>query len=176
MTAAIVLTGGTGRRLGGVDKATLELDGVRLIDHALAAVDGSAEIVVVGPEVGGVAGVRFVREQPAYGGPAAGLAAGLAATVGDPVMVLAVDLPRVTRATVARLLQAARDHDGAVLVDATGRRQLALVVARAPLAATLPDDAGGLPLWRVVEPLDLAEVPAHADEARDVDTWADLES
>jgi hypothetical protein len=37
-----------------------------------------------------------------------------------------------------------------------------------------PDDAHGLPLHRLLAPLDLAVVTARPGEARDVDTWADL--
>lgn len=169
----MILTGGTGRRLGGADKARLVVDGVRLVDRALAAVAGASEVVVVGPPLEGVE-ARFVRESPEYGGPAAGVAAGLRAAGADLVAVVAVDLPHVTAATVRRLLEAVGTGDGSVLVDADGRRALALVVRRAALAAHLPDDPTGLPLWRLLAPLDLTEVAARDDEADDVDTWEDL--
>ena len=110
--AAVVLSGGTGARLGGADKAALEVGGRTLLVRALEAVAGAEEIVVVGPTVGIVdpaaAAVRFVVEDPPGGGPAAGLLAGLAALApGSPlVVVLAVDMPYVGPATVARLLDA----------------------------------------------------------------------
>ncbi|HCS59936.1 MAG TPA: molybdopterin-guanine dinucleotide biosynthesis protein, partial [Microbacterium sp.] len=49
MTAAIILTGGRASRLGGVDKASVEIDGIPLVDHVYAAVTGCAPIIAVGP-------------------------------------------------------------------------------------------------------------------------------
>lgn len=188
--SAVVLTGGTGRRMGGVDKAGVEVDGRPMLVWALAAVEGALETVVAGPEAPTLlaqlpalsethvaAPVRFVREHPAGGGPAAGLlAARDALTVRAPhLLVLAVDMPRVSTATVARLLEAAASREGAVLTDADGRRQLCLAVETAALDRVRPEgDAAGLGLFRLVADLDLAEVAPVADEACDIDTWDDL--
>ena len=171
---AALLTGGTARRLGGIDKAGLVVGGRSLLDRALAAVAGAGEVVVVGDPVAGHP-LRFVREDPPYGGPGAGLATGVRALSGELAVVLAVDLPFVTPATIGRLLAAAAGRDGAALVDAGGRRQLALVVRRAVLLGALPEATAGLPLWRLLDGLDLAEVGAEGDESHDIDTWADLE-
>ena len=122
--------------------------------------------------------MTFTREDPPYGGPVAGLLAGRDALPAGPhaLGVLAVDMPRVTADTVRRLRAAAAGHDGAFLVGADGRRQLAAVLARGPLDAVRPDPEGqhGMALHRLLAGLDLAEVPAEGAEARDVDTWADL--
>ena len=48
---AVVLAGGTGARLGGVDKAAIELDGVTLLERTLTTTMSATEVVVVGPEV-----------------------------------------------------------------------------------------------------------------------------
>ena len=179
--AAVILSGGTGRRLGGADKAALELDGRTLLERALAAVAGAVEVVVVGPPVDDLAAadpaarVRFVVEEPPGGGPAAGLLAGLDALPRAAlVVVLAVDMPYVAPATVSRLLDAVeRDgSDGAFLADEGGRRQLAGVLRPDRLAP--PDDRHGLPLHRLLDRLDLTSVPAVDREAVDVDTWADV--
>jgi len=171
---AVVLTGGTARRLDGADKASLVVGGRSLLERALAAVAGAGDVVVVGDPVEGQP-VRFVREDPPYGGPGAGLATGVRTLSDELAVVLAVDLPFVTTATIARLLAAAEGRDGAVLVDGGGRRQLALVVRREVLLARLPEAISGLPLWRLLEGLDLADVGAEGDESHDIDTWADLE-
>jgi molybdopterin-guanine dinucleotide biosynthesis protein A len=167
--SAVVLAGGAGRRLGGVDKAALELGGRTLLDRALEAVAGADEVVVVGDPHPAPPGVRFVREDPPYGGPAAALLAGLAALPEGPVAVLACDMPGVTAATFERLRTAADGHDGSVLVDADGRRQPALVLLTRPSAET---EAAAL--WRLLAPLDLVAVAALGLEHRDVDTWADV--
>jgi len=177
--AAVVLAGGTASRLDGADKASVELDGRTLLEHALDAVVDADEVVAVMPEsVPTSRPVTVTREDPAYGGPVAGLLAGTDALVApaDLVVVLAVDMPWVTPATVRRLREAAAGHDGAFLVDAQGRRQLAGVLDGPRLAAVSPtlEDRHGMPLHRLLLPLDLVDVPARDRESRDVDTWADL--
>ena len=174
--AAVVLAGGTAARLDGADKAGVEYAGRTLLEHALAATAGAAETVVVGDPVPTSRPVSFAREEPAYGGPAAGLLAGRDALAVTPprLLVLAVDMPRVGPATVTRLLAAAAGHEGAFLTDRGGRRQLAGVVDVAALDRVRPDDAHGLPIHRLLASLDLAAVASLDDEAADVDTWADL--
>lgn len=177
---AVILAGGAGARLGGVDKASLEYAGQRLLDHALAAVAGAHDVVVVGDPLPTHVPVRFVREVPAYGGPAAALLTGRDALRSTPaqLVVLAVDMPRVTTATVRRLREAAQGHDGAFLVDASGRRQVAgvLEVVRfdAVRVTRATADPSGLALHHLLADLDLVEVPALGREGRDVDTWDDL--
>jgi len=175
---AVVLAGGTAARMGGADKASIELDGRTLLAWALDAVVDAGEVVVLGDWVRTDRPVTFTREDPAQGGPAAGLLAGLDAFARRParLVVLAVDMPRVSMDTVARLRAAAEGHDGAVLCGPGGRRQLAMVLDAERLHAVRPPYAEehGLPLHRLLAPLDLAEVPARGDEAWDVDGWADL--
>jgi molybdopterin-guanine dinucleotide biosynthesis protein A len=173
--AAVVLSGGTGRRLGGTDKAGLRLGGGTLLARALDAVAGADEVVVVGPETPTAYPVVFVLEHPPGGGPAAGLIAGLLALEGRHarVVVLAVDMPYVAAETVARLLEAlGPDADGAFLADPDGRRQLAGVLR--PDRLTISGDPHGLPLHRLLAGLELTPVPTTGREALDVDTWEDV--
>ena len=180
---AVVLTGGTARRLHGLDKAGIEIDGVTLLERALHATLAAAEVVVVGDEVPTTRPVTWAREDPPGGGPAAGLLAGTDrfARPPDLVCVLAVDMPKVNAGTIARLtwaVEADPGVDGAVLVDATGHRQPLAAVYRLPsLRAARPADRAaehGLPVRRLVGDLRLVEVPTVGDEARDVDTPEDL--
>jgi molybdopterin-guanine dinucleotide biosynthesis protein A len=139
---AIVLAGGSGRRLGGRDKPALPVGGRSMLRRVLDAVAGASPRVVVGPARTDLPpDVVQVRERPPGGGPVAALAAGLAALNADAgsiagtgsmadadagfVAVLAADLPFLTSADVDALRQAARvgDRDGAVLLDADGRQQ-----------------------------------------------------
>jgi molybdopterin-guanine dinucleotide biosynthesis protein A len=178
--AAVILTGGTASRLGGLDKAGLELADRSLLDRALAAVAGADEVVVVGPPAPAPAGVRFTREEPPGGGPLAGIAAGVATlTPGHRrVVVLAVDMPHVTADTVARLLTASQGVDGvdgvdgAWLTDGDGRRQLAGAVD--PALVPAPDEARGAPARTLMTAGRVCDVPALLDEADDVDTWEDV--
>ncbi len=170
----MVLTGGAAARLDGADKAAIEHAGRTLLEHALAAVAEASEVVVVGPAVPTSRAVTFTRESPPGGGPLAGLSAGVAALLGDPglVVVLAVDMPHVTAETVARLLAAVGDGDGAWLADDAGRRQLAGVVPRGLVPG--PGESYGVPMRRLMGLDRTVDVASVGHEADDVDTWSDL--
>jgi molybdopterin-guanine dinucleotide biosynthesis protein A len=176
--SAIILAGGRGTRLAGVEKAGVEVGGRTLLEWSLDAVADAREVVVVGEQVPTARPVTFTREDPRYGGPAAGLLTGFDALLDRPAYVaaVAVDMPRLTMATMRRLVEAAADRDGAVLTGPDGRRQLAVVLASARLQAVRPghEQQHDLALWRLLAPLELVEVPARGEEHRDVDTWADL--
>src|SRR4051794_27690959 len=73
---AIVGAGGRGTRLGGVDKASLDVAGRSLLERVLDAVAAARTVVVVGDERPTGRPVRWTREQPAYGGPVAAAYAG----------------------------------------------------------------------------------------------------
>ena len=175
---AVILAGGTGARMDGADKSSVEHAGRTLLEHAIEALVDASEVVVVGDPVPTARPVTFTRESPRYGGPVAALLTGRDALLRTPrtVGVLAVDMPRVTAATFRRLHEAAQGRDGAFLTDPDGRRQLAGVVDAARLDAVRPgiEDQHGLPMHRLLAGLDLAAVAPVGDEGRDVDTWADL--
>ena len=173
---AIVLAGGTAVRMDGVDKASIELDGVTLLERALAATMTAVEVVVVGDQVPTTRPVTWTTEDPRSGGPAAGLLAGLDRFLRPPdlVAVLAVDMPRVSPGTFARLLDAVGAADGAQLTDRDGRVQpLCAVYRRTSLEAARPasqEDEHGLSVQRLLSTLDLVPVRAVDREAEDVDT------
>ncbi len=183
---AILVAGGSGRRLGLVDKPALLLDGRRLLDIALAAVT-PARTVVVGPERILPAGVLQTRETPPGGGPAAAVVAGLTALVprsgdigsADLVAVLAADLPGIDATAVDSLTAALHrvGGHGAVLIDPDGRNQYLAGVWR---LAALDDAARSRPSWhggRVADllgPLISVRVPTTRRTAADIDTAADL--
>lgn len=180
---AVILTGGTAARMDGADKASVEVDGVTLLERALHATMAALDVVVVGEQVPTSRPVTFTLEDPLHGGPAAGLLAGLDRLRPglDLVLALAVDMPRVEAGTVARLTWAVEgdpEADAACLVDPEGRRQpLAAVYRVDALRAARPksaEDEHGLAMHRLVGGLRVVEVPVVGDEARDVDTWEDL--
>lgn len=177
--AGVILAGGTAARMGGIDKAAIELHGRTLLELAVEAFLDADEVVVVAPDaVPTSRPVTTVCEDPPHGGPVAGLLAGVDALLRRPrlVGVLAVDMPRVSQTTMRRLRQAAHGQDGAFLVDGEGRRQLAGVLEPGALAGVRPDKERqhGMALHRLLAPLRLAEVASGGDEAVDIDSWTDL--
>lgn len=175
----VLLTGGTAARMDGIDKSSLELGGRTLLEIGLDAFLDADEVVVVGPPlVPTTRPVTFTREDPPFGGPVAGLLTGVDALLRPPgtVGVLAVDMPHVSAHTFRRLRMAARGRDGAFVLDETGRRQLCGVLGAAALARVRPgpEESHGMAMRALLSGLDLAEIAGIGDEARDIDTWADL--
>jgi molybdopterin-guanine dinucleotide biosynthesis protein A len=173
----VVLAGGYGRRLGGVDKPSIEVAGRPLLDHVLAGCHRARRRVVAGPPRPSAYAVEWCREDPPGGGPVAGLAAALPLTAEGIVVVLAADMPFAGRA-VEPLLAAVAGHDGALLADSGGVPQpLAAAYRRTALAERLHavGDGQGVAMRRLVAGLDLVSVPDTSGAATDCDTWADVE-
>jgi molybdenum cofactor guanylyltransferase len=192
---AVVLAGGQARRFGS-DKLSATLGELTLLDHVLAGLPSGAEVIVVGPERPVAAPtahpVRFVREDPAGGGPAAALVAGLRAALAlaGPETSLAVlpgDAP-FAGAGVAPLVAALGPGVPiAVAVDADGREQplqLGLTVdgARALVRAAGPEAGANASARALVAQVPAVRIalsggPLNAalnDPLYDVDTAADL--
>lgn len=174
---AIVLAGGTARRLGGAPKHAIVVDGQTLLARTLAAVADAARVIVVGSDTlrSFVGDATVVREDPPLSGPAAGIGAALPQVTSDRVIVLACDHPYVAGA-VAPLLTAG-GADGAIAIDVDGRRQNLTFVARTEALRAAVDDRPSLvdlAVHRLIEPLELVEVKVPTQALMDVDAWEDL--
>lgn len=133
---AVILAGGTSKRMGGNDKLTITIAGRPLLDHAIDAVPDSTEVVVVGPQRPTARNVTWTQEQPTGGGPVAGIAAGLAAAQSasdndELVAVIAGDMP-FAQAGLQRLAEAfdSSTSEVVIAVDEQGRDQPLLAVWR----------------------------------------------
>lgn len=179
---ALILAGGRSSRLGPSgekkaqsDKQNLQIGGVTLLRRSIHAVQraGVRSVVVVGDEQ--LDDVVTVREEPAFGGPVAAIAAGLTAISPSPdaVLVLACDMPGIDAALPGLL--AGFGGDGAIAVDRGWRQQLAIILDPGALAAALaalPSTADAS-MRALLAPLDLAEIPVPVGATDDIDTWAD---
>ncbi|GIF56303.1 molybdenum cofactor guanylyltransferase [Asanoa iriomotensis] len=181
--AAVVLAGGSARRMGGSDKPSLVVAGRSLRDRVLDAVAAADPTVVVGGRTDVPPGVRYTREDPPGGGPVAAVAAGLAAVGPEPqvVALVAGDLPMLTTAAVTGLGHALSTADGALFVDADGRRQLLCGVWRPDSLrrrlTALASAGHGASMRALIEPLRVVEVSWAGDGPPpwfDCDTEEDL--
>lgn len=199
--AAVVLTGGRARRLGGTSKADLVVDGRTLLASTCAACQdlGAQVVVAVGPEPdeprglgGALEGSRLVwtREDPPFAGPARAVAAGVAALAryspapDAAVAVLACDMPDVAQAlaVLARAVVADTTPWRCVLGASPGsgdvRVQWLLGIHRwEPLrdaCAALSPDGSGESVRTLLAPLRARRILVPDDAAADIDTWNDL--
>lgn len=188
---AVILAGGRSARLGGVPKQGLTYDGETLLRRSVAAAGGARAVVVVGPDVGqNPAGTLSCREDPPFGGPAAAIAAGLAALEkaegSQPplTLVLACDMPNIGQAVAALregLLASgeAAAGGGVMAVSEDGRRQplagfystAALQRSAAELAAK--GELTNASVRALLASLDVKPVAVPAGSTADVDTWDD---
>lgn len=139
-TAGLVLAAGEGRRFGG-PKAPYVLDGVRLVDLAVALLRGAGcdpVLVVLGAWIGEVPSSIVVVNVEWREGMGSSLRAGLAALSSydevDRVVVTLVDLPGLTAPAVTRLLESSSLESS----DAPS--------SRSELAATTYDGVRGHPV------------------------------
>ncbi|KQQ95029.1 hypothetical protein ASF62_00210 [Leifsonia sp. Leaf325] len=186
---AVIVAGGRAHRLGGTSKPALLWNGRSLAERSLGAVAAARSTVWVGdaaqplPEQ-----VLVAREHPLYGGPAAALAAGLAALphpLAPIIVVIAVDLPRIEEAVAVLLAGVMTGEippsDGVIGVDAAGFRQpllaaydaAALEAAVRAYASEHDGTLDGASLRRLIGGLTLREVALPEGLAADVDTPAD---
>jgi molybdopterin-guanine dinucleotide biosynthesis protein A len=178
---AIVLSGGTSRRLDGVDKADLDIGGATLLERAVASVASADRSIVVADPRPLKRSVTWTRESPPGGGPVAATAAGVAKVRASVVVVIACDMPMVTAGTIQRLRSAldtsGPEADAAMLVDENGRRQLlAAAYHRDALGAALGalGDPRNQSMRALVAPMRVVEVASLGAEALDCDNWEDV--
>ncbi|GGG12292.1 hypothetical protein GCM10007304_27830 [Rhodococcoides trifolii] len=183
---AVLLAGGLGTRMGGVDKPSLVVAGTSLLERAVSAVSVHGRVVVVGPQrelSDPPRRLLWAREEPVHGGPVAALAAGVAALDRDSragesaVIVLAADMPWVNEADVQTLVDRLTTDDSVDAVfasDADGVTQYLYGVWRGDaLRRSLGDGAAAGRAMRALVPERTATI--EIGTTADIDTESDLD-
>jgi molybdopterin-guanine dinucleotide biosynthesis protein A len=112
-----ILAGGAARRLGGVAKGLIEIDGIRMIERVARVLRPATERIVVVSSIEGasewLAGADVVTDEQPGSGPMGGIASALRATGGD-VLVVAWDSNFVRTALLVPLVTAEIGNDAVV--------------------------------------------------------------
>ncbi len=106
--AAAVLAGGRARRLGGIDKSALTLDGVPIMDRLLAVVRRiTPRVFAVGDRYGAAAhaGLPVVPDSDPDGGVLGAIYTAIIESPCERTLVVGCDMPFITEAFLAHLAE-----------------------------------------------------------------------
>jgi molybdenum cofactor guanylyltransferase len=120
----LVLAGGQGRRMGGVDKGLVELSGRPFIAHVLERLAPQVDALLINANqnTGRYAefGYPVIQDDiPGFAGPLAGLERGLRAMTTPLVVTVPCDSPFLPTDLVARLYEAMQQADAQLAVART---------------------------------------------------------
>lgn len=124
----VILAGGRGTRMGGVDKGLVKLDGKPLIEHVLQRLQPQVPHIIISANRNLDAYARYGFElisdeaESIDAGPLAGILSGLIHATTEYIVTVPCDAPRLPQDLVARLLmQLQRDRSHACMAH-DGRR------------------------------------------------------
>lgn len=182
----IVLAGGQGRRMGGVDKGLVPLDGRAMVAHVLARLAPQVGAILVNANQNGEAYAAFGHPVVpdavgGFAGPLAGLHAGMTAAATSHVVTVPCDSPFLPADLVARLAAGMEAQDAQIAVAKTfDQPHPVFALVRRDvlphLAAFLAADGRKIDLWYAT--LRVAEVPFDdcAEAFRNINTRDELDA
>jgi molybdenum cofactor guanylyltransferase len=143
---AAILAGGLASRMGGRNKALIEVDGRAIVDRQLDALrplfpPGHLAAVLAagaGPDDAApfvARGLAIARDRDAGQGPMAGLAAALEWAGGALLVAVACDMPYLDRRVVEMIL--ARGSRADIVLPIAGARHQPLIACYSPRCAAL---------------------------------------
>jgi molybdenum cofactor guanylyltransferase len=141
----LILAGGRGQRMGGVDKGLQAWRGLPLVDHALARLAPQVrEVMISANRHAALYAARTARvladASDDFPGPLAGILAGLRAAQTPWLAVVPCDSPQLPPDLVARLAQGIAAARGAVVQRDHGAAGLRLEPVCCLLSTALADD------------------------------------
>lgn len=123
----VILAGGRGARMGGVDKGLVEVAGRPMVEHVLAAVERQAGAVAINANRSTERYARYghpviADRMDGFQGPLAGMASALATAATEFVLVVPCDSPLVDSSLGPRLHAALAERKAGVAVAHDGER------------------------------------------------------
>lgn len=128
----IILCGGQGRRLGGVDKPLIHVSGKALVEYVIERLrpQVSRILLSVGANSEGYRnfGCEFIKDASPGQGPLGGLVSCFEAVTSDWIQTCPGDAPRSAPNLVERLSEDARKRGVAVAHDGRRRQNLTMLI------------------------------------------------
>lgn len=122
----IILAGGKGQRLGGIDKGLLNLHGKPLIEYAMAMLQPHVKSLLISAnrqlDVYARYGVTVIRDANASNGPLCGIASALAHVHTRYAMTIPCDCPFLPADLVLRMYQELTSQHADIAVAHDGER------------------------------------------------------
>lgn len=145
-----VVAGGQGRRLGGVAKGLLRVEGRTVLERLLELAPLCSEVLLVAnvPEPYAHLGLRTVADVVPGKGAPGGVYTALVHARTEWVLAVACDMPFITEAVVRVLLAARAPEVDAVCFEVHGRLEPLLAVYRRELAGPWGEALHGNPSLR----------------------------
>jgi len=182
---AVILAGGMGRRMGGVDKGQVMLNDRPLIEWVIEAIRPQVNQILINANRNHDAYARYgfpvLRDQLAdFQGPLAGFAAGMQAATTDYIVTVPCDGPLLAPDLVQRLQQALQKQDAEIAVAHDGNR-LQPVYALLPVAllpslqAFLDSGERKIDRWYAQQRMALADFSDSPSTFLNINTPADRE-
>ena len=180
----IVLAGGMGRRMGGIDKGLVELDGRPMVAHVLARLAPQVGAVLINANQNGDRYAQFGYPVIAdavggFAGPLAGLHAGMSEAKTPLVVTVPCDSPFLPMDLVARLATAiARDDAQLAVAQTLGQPHPVFALVRRDvlphLASFLRGGGRKIDAWYASLRVALVPFDDVADAFRNINTAAEL--
>jgi len=179
----IVLAGGQGRRMGGVDKGLALLRGQPMVAEVLARLAPQVSEIVINANQNLDAYARFGHQVVpdaigGFAGPLAGLHAGLGAAKHALAVTVPCDSPFLPADLVARLRSALLDNDLAVAKTGNQAHPVFALVrtqVRKNLEAYLANGGRKIDAWYASLKTVEVQFDDEADAFRNINTRAELE-
>lgn len=177
---AVILAGGRGTRLGGIDKGWFQIGGRSLIEITLERVASQVGPIVVSAnrtlDRYRALGVAVVQDRGASQGPLSGMLAGLRAATTPYVLCVPCDTPDIPPDLGPRLFSALGDFEAAVVQTSAGVEPLHALMRRGiadDLGVWLDEGGRAAHAWWRGRRVSYVTWPAVEMLRRNINTWKD---
>ncbi|MEH6578910.1 MAG: molybdenum cofactor guanylyltransferase MobA [Amphritea sp.] len=182
--SAVILAGGQGQRMGGLDKGLVPFRDRPMIEHSVELVRPYVQALLIScnrnePRYMALADKTVVDASDEYLGPLAGILAGLTACDADQLLVLPCDTPLLSKVVLDRLLDTAREYPDHICILAEGDKFHPLhavipVSLQADLQRFMEGKQRAVQRWMRAHPYKLVDISDLADELYNLNTPEEL--